>query len=123
MVRSFASLRDRITGDSVPNTKRLDRKPFAFGGLWERREFNGQPITTFAVFTTTPNKLASLVHNNGLRMPVYVPEEVFDQWLYPSLSKEEVLALCGPAPDDLFEACRGPQKASGQGRPERPAGG
>lgn len=84
--------------------KRIDRKPFAFGGLWERRVFNEQEVTTFAVLTTTPNKLASMVHNNGLRMPVYVPEESFGKWLDPTLLKYEVLAMCAPAPDGMFEA-------------------
>jgi putative SOS response-associated peptidase YedK len=58
-----------------------DRKPFAFAGLWE--EWNspdGSQILSATIITTRPNELIKPIHN---RMPVILPESVYDQWLSP----------------------------------------
>jgi putative SOS response-associated peptidase YedK len=58
-----------------------DGKPFAFAGLWEAAELEGEQIESCAVLTTNANELAAPVHN---RMPVILPPETYDTWLDPS---------------------------------------
>jgi putative SOS response-associated peptidase YedK len=67
--------------------------PFAFAGLWEQwTPTGGEPIDTYTIITTSPNKLMAPIHN---RMPVILHSDDFDRW------------LTGDAPMDLlrpFEA-------------------
>lgn len=84
--------------------KRIDRDGFTFGGLWERREFNVQEVTTYNVLTTTPNKLAAAVHNNGLRMPVIIPDALHEKWLDPKTPHAEIKKMLVPYQDGMLEA-------------------
>ena len=59
-----------------------DGRPFAFAGLWERwSKGDGGPVDTCTVITTTPNELMEHLHH---RMPVILPEDVYDEWLEPT---------------------------------------
>lgn len=52
--------------------------PFAFAGLWERREAPGaEPLETFAIVTTEANELVRPVH---ARMPVILDAETEALW-------------------------------------------
>lgn len=56
---------------------------FAFAGLWERwKDPNGNWIGSCSILTTTPNVVASTVHD---RMPVILEAENYDVWLDPGL--------------------------------------
>ena len=57
--------------------------PFAFAGLWShwRDPESGEPLETCAILTTTPNELASAIHD---RMPVILPRERHAQWMEAS---------------------------------------
>jgi putative SOS response-associated peptidase YedK len=50
---------------------RLDRQPFQFAGLWDHwrnpDDADAEPLETFTVLTTTPNRVAAPIHD---RMPV-----------------------------------------------------
>jgi putative SOS response-associated peptidase YedK len=69
---------------------------FAFAGLWERwRDPAGKPIETCSILTTTPNAVASAVHD---RMPVILDPNGYDLWLDPGMrdvsTASELLRPC-----------------------------
>lgn len=66
--------------------------PFAFAGLWERRETpGGEPYETFAVVTTAANALVAPVH---ARMPVIFDAESERLWTKPGPLAADELARC-----------------------------
>jgi len=83
--------------------RRVDRRPFAFAGLWERWAPPGaDPVETFTILTTTPNAVVARLHD---RMPVILPREAFAPWLDPDLRDVDALRpLLVPAPAADWEA-------------------
>jgi putative SOS response-associated peptidase YedK len=57
-----------------------DGLPFAFAGLWESRQGDGEKLETCALLTTEANELAADVHD---RMPVILPPAAYGRWLDP----------------------------------------
>jgi putative SOS response-associated peptidase YedK len=58
-----------------------DEQPFLFAGLWESWAGpEGAPLETCSVITTTPNELASTIHD---RMPVVLDAAGAAAWLDP----------------------------------------
>jgi putative SOS response-associated peptidase YedK len=56
---------------------------FAFAGLWDGwKDPNGNWIRTCSILTTTPNVVASVVHD---RMPVILDRDNYDLWLDPGM--------------------------------------
>jgi putative SOS response-associated peptidase YedK len=55
-----------------------DESPFAFAGLWERWEREGEAIETCAILTTTANETVAPIHD---RMPVILDSEDSALWL------------------------------------------
>src|SRR5262249_12694756 len=55
-----------------------DARPFAFAGLWEKWERDGQQIESFTILTTEPNELCAKYHD---RMPVIVHRNDYDHCL------------------------------------------
>src|SRR5699024_6651377 len=51
---------------------------FAFAGLWDNWETEGEVIHSCTIITTKPNNLMSDIHN---RMPVILPKEDEKAWL------------------------------------------
>jgi putative SOS response-associated peptidase YedK len=47
-------------------------KPFAFAGLWDTWQRDGEELESFTILTTSPNALVAAVHD---RMPVIVAPE------------------------------------------------
>ncbi len=72
-----------------------------FAGLyesWQREPGEWEP--TFTIITTDANTTLEPVHN---RMPVILPEEVVDEWLYSRRDDHSALkGLLVPASDDLL---------------------
>jgi putative SOS response-associated peptidase YedK len=67
--------------DKLPWLYEVEGGPFAFAGLWEA--WNGQgedkpPLESCTIITTDANELAAKVHN---RMPVILDSEDYDDWL------------------------------------------
>jgi putative SOS response-associated peptidase YedK len=63
---------------------------FAFSGIWDSwRNPEGNVIETCSIMTTTPNALFADVHD---RMPVILPDDVYDLWLDPGFQKAN--AIC-----------------------------
>lgn len=85
--------------------RRKDGLLLALGGLWE--VWHGPDDLTLrscTILTTDANELGARVHD---RMPVLVPEALWDRWLAPEpLTDEDRAAAVAPAPDDLLAAVR-----------------
>ena len=57
-----------------------DKKPFAFAGLWQRWQSEGETLETCTMLTTEPNELVKSVGHH--RMPVLLAdEEAYSRWL------------------------------------------
>lgn len=79
-------------------------EPFAFAGLWDVWERDGQTLRSFTIITTEPNELMEPIHN---RMPVILEEKDEARWLDPELTNpSEILPLLKPYPTDLMEYFR-----------------
>jgi putative SOS response-associated peptidase YedK len=68
---------------------------FAFAGLWDRwRDAGGNAVETCSILTTTPNAVASAVHD---RMPVILDPDGYDLWLDPGMRDADAASeLLGP---------------------------
>jgi putative SOS response-associated peptidase YedK len=55
--------------------------PFAFAGLWERWQKEGEDVLSCCLITTEANDVVRPVHD---RMPVIVPPTLYDRWLAPA---------------------------------------
>lgn len=65
----------------------------------------GENIKSFAVITTAPNEMMSIIHNNpnahsGPRMPAILPVSEWSSWLDGQFTYEDVLSMCKPFPSD-----------------------
>lgn len=86
--------------------RRRDGLLLAIGGLWEVWHGDGddEVLRTCTVLTTRANALGAEVHD---RMPLLVPEHLWDRWLAPEpLTEEERLSAIAPAPEELLVAIR-----------------
>ncbi|MGE5053546.1 MAG: SOS response-associated peptidase [Acidobacteriota bacterium] len=67
-----------------------DGELFAFAGLWDGwKDTNGQWIRSCSILTTTPNAVASQVHD---RMPVILRSDDYDFWLNPGMTNVEAIS-------------------------------
>jgi putative SOS response-associated peptidase YedK len=91
----------RENGSKQPYYFRIDGgRPFAFAGLWESWNKDGE-IRSCTILTTTANDLVEEIHE---RMPVILPRDRYDAWLDPEAEGEALAALLGPYPGDDLEA-------------------
>lgn len=84
---------------------RVDRKPFAFAGMWDSwRPNKGTEqgkVRSCVIITGEPNEAVARLHD---RMPVMLPPEVWDAWLDPdNHDLASLSSLLVPAPADLLE--------------------
>jgi putative SOS response-associated peptidase YedK len=89
---------------------RPDGGLFLFAGLYE--SWNPSPNErerTFTIITTGPNRLVSEVHD---RMPVILPPELVDDWLYVRSNPKDLLAMLKPAAEDVLVATRVSQRVN-----------
>jgi putative SOS response-associated peptidase YedK len=78
-----------------------DDRPFAFAGMWEHWEHDGEAIDSCTIITTTANELARAVHD---RMPVLLGPEVWEPWLDHAVEAAALESLLVPFPADRMEA-------------------
>ncbi|MCI0456682.1 MAG: SOS response-associated peptidase [Gemmataceae bacterium] len=78
-----------------------DGRPFAFAGLWDRWEGEGEVIDSCALLTTAANELVQPVHE---RMPVVLAPGDFGLWLDPRAQPPELEALLRPYPAEEMTA-------------------
>jgi putative SOS response-associated peptidase YedK len=82
--------------------ERVDSEPFAFAGLWESWESNGDSIRTCSILTTEPNNTVAPIHD---RMPVLLEPQEEQQWLEDD-DGGSLKQLLDPYPDDDLTAYR-----------------
>jgi putative SOS response-associated peptidase YedK len=80
--------------------RRIDRKPFAFAGLWERWSKGATPVESCTIVTTDANDFMKPLHD---RMPAILDPKDYDRWLGPSQEPASVAELLHSAPHDGFE--------------------
>ena len=69
-----------------------DNRPFAFAGLWERWEKDGEPpLDSCAMLTTDANALMKPIHH---RMPVILNPNDYFLWLDPTTQDLPTLTSC-----------------------------
>ncbi len=84
--------------------KLKSNEPFAFAGLWDVWEKDGQTLKTFTIITTTPNQLMEPIHG---RMPVILEEKDEAKWLDPEIRKpSDLIPLLKPYASDEMECFR-----------------
>ncbi|HXK16810.1 MAG TPA: SOS response-associated peptidase [Polyangiaceae bacterium] len=72
-----------------PYQFRLERRLFAFAGLWSRwTSPDGELIDSFAIVTTEPTAKAAEYHD---RMPLVLPPDLYDAWLDRASDPTELL--------------------------------
>jgi putative SOS response-associated peptidase YedK len=76
-----------------------DESPFAFAGIWDRWQSNGNSITSCAIITTTANELLAKIHH---RMPVILRSESYDIWLNEDCRSADLKELLVPFPTDAM---------------------
>jgi putative SOS response-associated peptidase YedK len=81
--------------------QRLDRRPFAFGGLYENSRLEPAKPENCAIITTVANSLIEPLHQ---RMPLIVPEELYRLWLDPAAPLERLRQILQPFPAEELEA-------------------
>ena len=77
---------------------RRDGRPLALAGLWSswRDPETDERISTCTILTGAPNEVVAPIHD---RMPVVVPDEMWEAWLDPNLPDPAGLAsTLGPFP-------------------------
>lgn len=78
--------------------------PFAFAALWTPARVQGEHVESVVLLTcdSSTNRVAAAVHD---RMPVILADAAAQQaWLNPGLDAQDVLALCGPLPQQRLSA-------------------
>lgn len=76
-------------------------QPFAFAGLWDHWEIEGQePIDSCTIITCDANQLVGEIHD---RMPVILPPKLYNEWLDATAKPARLQALLKPYPDTLME--------------------
>ena len=68
--------------------KLQDEQPFAFAGLWEHWEGEGEVIESCTILTTEANHIMQPIHG---RMPVILPSKNYGLWLDPTVQKPDLL--------------------------------
>ncbi len=82
--------------------KLSDSSPFAFAGLWETWDKDGEEIRSCSIITTDANDLMNEIHH---RMPVILHPENYGVWLDSGFEEKETLMdLLKPYPSNQMEA-------------------
>lgn len=89
-------------GPSQPyHFHRIDKKPFAFAGLWETwKPPEGELIRSCTIITCAANEVVAPVHE---RMPVMLSGETFWKWLEPA-SLDNLKEFLKPYPAEWMAA-------------------
>ncbi len=79
-----------------------DGEPFAFAGIWEHWEGQGETIDSCAIIVTAANELVAPIHD---RMPVILDPTDYEAWMDPKLQDPERLkAFLRPYPAERMRA-------------------
>ena len=75
---------------------------FAFAGLWDCREIDGNELYSCTIITTSANDLVRDIHE---RMPVILPESRENDWLMVP-DTEQALSFLAPCESNLLKTYR-----------------
>jgi putative SOS response-associated peptidase YedK len=101
LLTGSTSGKKRARGKQPVYICRKDAQPFAFAGLWEEWEREGEVIDSCTIITTEANDLVSVFHD---RMPVILNPRDYDLWLDPSVQDPNLLEpLLRPYPSGEME--------------------
>lgn len=92
--------------------------PYAFAGLWAHNTRMETPVTSCTIITGPAVDSISKIHD---RMPIILDPSVFDAWLNPATSVEELIGILAHNLDAqmvMHRVSRDVNKATFQGRPE-----
>jgi putative SOS response-associated peptidase YedK len=78
-----------------------DKQAFAFAGLWDIWENDGNALVSGTIITTAANALIAGIHE---RMPVILNTEDYMDWLGHDRNITEVINLLKPLPSEQMEA-------------------
>ena len=94
-----------------PHYVRVKDKPYFFmAGIWQAWEdqVSHEKVETVSIVTTTAvgNRLMEQVHNEKLRMPTILNEDLAWEWMFGELSEERITEIARTQfPAELMEAC------------------
>lgn len=75
-----------------------DEEQFSFAVIYGENEIGGEKILSFAIITTSPNKMTGKIHD---RMPVILSRDEEDEWLDPDMNEvERIQKFLDPYPAD-----------------------
>ena len=97
----FFEWQARADGKQPYRFVRADMEPFAFAGLWEFARIDGADTLSATIIVGEPNPLVAGVHD---RMPVMLMPEVYNRWLDPAMTVEDLRSLLRPSDPDLRKA-------------------
>jgi putative SOS response-associated peptidase YedK len=79
-----------------------DDQPFAFAGLWEHWEHDGEIVNSCAIVTTRANEILQPFHD---RMPVILERAAYERWLdADAKSNEDLEPLLRPYSSEAMTA-------------------
>ncbi|MBM7572413.1 SOS response-associated peptidase [Aquibacillus albus] len=81
---SFYEWQKNEQGKQPKRIALTDRKLFAFAGLWDKWDNEGERLFTCTILTKQANDFMRPIHD---RMPVILPKEKEDQWIEPMKRK------------------------------------
>jgi len=91
----------KTNGQKQPYCIRMkDDNLFAFAGIWDHWEKDGQSLRTCSIITTAANTMMQNIHE---RMPVILPADREEQWL-SDLKLDEALQLLKPYDPKMMKA-------------------
>jgi putative SOS response-associated peptidase YedK len=98
--------RAKVKGELPWFSELRGNRPFAFAGVWSRRENNDATPESFAILTTGPNEQIALLND---QMPVILSPDSYELWLDPTMQDPEKLThLYKPFPASEMETYRVP---------------
>ncbi len=82
------------------------QKVFALGGLYESwvNQSTGEIIHSCSIVTTEANALMKQIHNTKMRMPLIFPKDKMREWIFPGMTKGQIVEMMQPLPEGLLEA-------------------
>ena len=90
----FFEWQQTASGKQPYQIRKTDNSLFAFAGLWEYWDNEGETIYSCTIITTEANEFMQPVHN---RMPVIIDYQNYNLWLDKQPNPEELQRLLEPA--------------------------
>lgn len=83
-----------------------DQKLRSMAGLYSRWKDpgTGEYYYSYTLLTCPANSIMEYVHNAKKRMPVFIDENNYRDWLNPALKKDDIVELCQPYQDPSMRA-------------------